>query len=152
MGLRAIRSCPEIIPITRSSAESVARAEHLLGPWTKDPGNPVITANEVWRCPGHGTAVQTPAGQDLFIYHAYPASGTVYLGRESIIDWITWSADGWPVVNRGRGAGGSRRPFMELLRCVPKAIAKRGMEVAGRTRASGRAPIISYDHQARVGR
>ena len=86
-------------------AEGVARAGHLLGPWVKDPANPIIAANGVWRCPGHGSAVQTPAGKDLFVYHAYPASGTVYLGRESLIDSISWNAKGWPVVNGGRGPG-----------------------------------------------
>jgi xylan 1,4-beta-xylosidase len=86
-------------------AEGVARADKLLGHWTRDPSNPIIAANEAWRCPGHGTAVETPAGKDLFLYHAYPASGTVYLGRESVMDSIAWNTDGWPVVNGGRGPG-----------------------------------------------
>ena len=84
-------------------AVGVARADHLLGPWTRDPANPIIRPNDLWRCPGHGTAVETPAGKDLFIYHAYPVVGNVYLGRESILDSITWTADGWPVINGGRG-------------------------------------------------
>lgn len=87
-------------------AEGVARADKLLGPWVRDPANPIIAANEAWRCPGHGTAVETPAGKYLFLYHAYPASGTVYLGRESVMDTIAWNAEGWPVVNGGRGPGG----------------------------------------------
>jgi xylan 1,4-beta-xylosidase len=86
-------------------AEGVARAEKLLGPWTKDPANPIIRANGVWRCPGHGTTVETPKGKDYFVFHAYPASGTVYLGRQSVIDSITWSGGGWPVINAGRGPG-----------------------------------------------
>lgn len=86
-------------------AEGVARAKHLLGPWTKNPGNPIIRPNGVWKCPGHGTAVETPEGKYLFIFHAYPASGFAYLGRESLLDSITWSEDGWPVVNAGRGPG-----------------------------------------------
>lgn len=89
-------------------AEGVARADHLLGPWEKNPSNPIIAANDAWRCPGHGTAVQTPAGQDYFMYHAYPAVGTVFLGRESVIDPITWAADGWPAVNRGLGVSGGK--------------------------------------------
>jgi len=91
-------------------AEGVARADHLLGPWTRDPANPIIAANGSWRCPGHGTAVQTPAGKDLFLYHAYPTSGTVYLGRESVLDSITWTRDGWPVVNEGKGPGEHQQP------------------------------------------
>lgn len=103
-------------------AEGVARATHLLGPWTRDPANPVIAANASWRCPGHGTAVRTPAGRDLFLYHAYPAEGSVYLGRESVMDAISWSAEGWPVVNAGRGPGSGQEssptpaPFADLFR------------------------------------
>ncbi|HEX4156575.1 MAG TPA: family 43 glycosylhydrolase [Acidobacteriaceae bacterium] len=87
-------------------AEGVARADHLLGPWTKDPANPMIRPNAAWKCPGHGTAVETPSGEDYFLYHAYPANGTVFLGRESVLDRITWTADGWPVVNNGQGPSG----------------------------------------------
>lgn len=92
-------------------AEGVARADHLLGPWTKDPANPIIRPNSNWKCPGHGTAVETPSGQDYFIYHAYPAAGTVYLGRESVLDRITWSHDGWPIINGGAGPSGGATDF-----------------------------------------
>jgi len=84
-------------------AEGVARADHLLGPWTKDPSNPIIRPNAAWKCPGHGTAVETPSGNDYFIYHAYPAAGTVYLGRESVLDPIVWTKNGWPTINNGNG-------------------------------------------------
>jgi hypothetical protein len=87
-------------------AEGVARADHLLGPWTKDTANPIVRPNANWKCPGHGTAVETPAGRDYFVYHAYPTAGTVYLGRESVLDRITWSSDGWPAINGGAGPGG----------------------------------------------
>ena len=97
-------------------AEGVARAQRLLGPWEKAPQNPLIGANDRWRCPGHGTAVRTHGtqnrqAQDYLLYHAYPADGTVYVGREAILDEITWTqqaADdtpGWPEVNAGRGPG-----------------------------------------------
>ena len=86
-------------------AEGVARADQLLGPWQKDPANPIIRPNETWKCPGHGTAVEDPQARDYFLYHAYPADGTVYLGRESILDPITWNSDGWPQINSGRGPG-----------------------------------------------
>ena len=89
-------------------AEGVARADHLLGPWTRDPANPIIRPNAAWRCPGHGTAVETPAGKDFFIYHAYPVAGSVYLGRESVLDSITWTDDGWPLINGGRGPGAGK--------------------------------------------
>jgi xylan 1,4-beta-xylosidase len=89
-------------------AEGVARSEKLLGPWVKDPANPIIRPNGVWKCPGHGTAVETPEGKDYFLFHAYPAGSLAYLGRESVIDSIDWGKDGWPVVNGGRGPGTSQ--------------------------------------------
>ncbi len=97
-------------------AEGVARADRLLGPWEKFPGNPLIGANDRWRCPGHGTAVSVephgrqPAKQYL-LYHAYPADGTVFVGREAILDEITWTDPGpdgkcgWPLINAGKGPG-----------------------------------------------
>lgn len=94
-------------------AEGVARAEHLLGPWEKNPKNPIIAANKAWKCPGHGTAVRTPAGKDFFLYHAYPAVGTIYLGRESVLDPIAWDADGWPSVNGGNGTSGGEAPGVQ---------------------------------------
>ncbi len=96
-------------------AEGVARADHLLGPWTRDPANPIIRPNDAWRCPGHGTAVETPAGKDFFIYHAYPVAGNVYLGRESVLDSIAWSGDGWPVINGGRGPGADQHQSAESI-------------------------------------
>jgi xylan 1,4-beta-xylosidase len=97
-------------------AEGVARADRLLGPWEKAPHNPIIDANDNWRCPGHGTAVQAPSvdgkpGLDHFLYHAYPTGGTIFVGREALLDEIRWSepeADGrpgWPIVNAGSGPG-----------------------------------------------
>ena len=95
-------------------AEGVARSDRLLGPWEKFPGNPLIGANDRWRCPGHGTAVQvggeTP--REYLLYHAYPEASTIFVGREAILDEITWTepeADGrpgWPVINAGRGPDG----------------------------------------------
>ena len=106
-------------------AEGVARAERLFGPWEKDPANPIIRPNASWKCPGHGTAVETSAGKDYFLYHAYPAAGTVYMGRESVLDEIHWGPDGWPTINGGNGPSGSsglshavdaQKPFVDDFR------------------------------------
>jgi xylan 1,4-beta-xylosidase len=91
-------------------AEGVARSDHLFGPWEKDPANPIIRPNAAWKCPGHGTAVETPSGKDYFLYHAYPAVGTVYLGRESVLDAIDWDSEGWPTINSGHGTSGGLLP------------------------------------------
>lgn len=99
-------------------AEGVARADHLLGPWLKDPANPIIRPNGGWKCPGHGTAVETKKGEDYFLYHAYPMVGTIYLGRESVLDRITWTAEGWPQVNNGQGPGGALQDFSTTTRDI----------------------------------
>ena len=91
-------------------AEGVARADKLLGPWEKYPGNPLIGANDRWRCPGHGTAVHGGV-KDYLLYHAYPEGGTIYVGREAVLDEIDWperdaeGRTGWPSVNAGSGPG-----------------------------------------------
>ncbi len=95
-------------------AEGVARATHLLGPWEKFPGNPLVNANDRWRCPGHGTAVHGGHGEDYLLYHAYPTGGTIFTGREAVLDRIAWREDGWPAINAGQGPSGSRpRPRLQ---------------------------------------
>ncbi|HVU99923.1 MAG TPA: glycoside hydrolase family 43 protein, partial [Verrucomicrobiae bacterium] len=36
-------------------ALGVARSHSLLGPWEKNPANPILSGNRAWRCPGHGS-------------------------------------------------------------------------------------------------
>ncbi|HEV2762573.1 MAG TPA: family 43 glycosylhydrolase, partial [Pyrinomonadaceae bacterium] len=85
-------------------ALGVARARRLLGPWEKHPRNPILNDNADWQCPGHGSIVQTPDGRYFMLYHSYrQRRGTFNVGREALLDEITWGADGWPVVNEGRG-------------------------------------------------
>jgi len=81
----------------------VARSRKLLGPWEKAPANPIVAGNDRWKCPGHGTVVQTPDGRDYYMYHAMDARDSVYVGRQAMLDEITWGADGWPSINGGRG-------------------------------------------------
>src|SRR5581483_3632265 len=82
-------------------AVGVARAKNLLGPWEKDKANPIVASNADWKCPGHGTAVAGPDG-DYFLYHAYPQRGFTPIGREAVIDRITWK-NNWPVIDQGHG-------------------------------------------------
>lgn len=89
-------------------ALGVARARKLLGPWEKAPHNPILAGNAAWRCPGHGSVVEDGRGRFFLIYHAYSARDSVYVGREALIDEVTWQADGWPVINGGRGPSGQK--------------------------------------------
>ncbi|SHN18321.1 Beta-xylosidase [Cyclobacterium lianum] len=74
----------------------VARSKELLGPWEKYPGNPILADNDDWHCAGHGTVVKN--GADYFmLYHAYNAEGSVYVGREGVLEKMVWTDDQWPV-------------------------------------------------------
>ncbi|HYE15861.1 MAG TPA: family 43 glycosylhydrolase [Pyrinomonadaceae bacterium] len=85
-------------------ALGVARARKLLGPWEKHPRNPIVDDNADWQCPGHGSIVSTPDGRDFLLYHSYRRAGwTFNVGREALLDEVTWGPDGWPAVNSGRG-------------------------------------------------
>ncbi|NHE57789.1 glycoside hydrolase family 43 protein [Cyclobacterium plantarum] len=74
----------------------VARSKNLLGPWEKYGGNPILADNDDWHCAGHGTVLKN--GADYFmLYHAYNEEGSVYVGREGVLEKLTWTEDQWPV-------------------------------------------------------
>ena len=87
-------------------ALGVARARKLLGPWEKNPANPILRGNDAWKCPGHGSVVADAGGNDYLLYHAYDPRDFVYVGRQGLLDRVDWTADGWPAINGGRGPGG----------------------------------------------
>jgi beta-xylosidase len=87
-------------------ALGVARARKLLGPWEKNPANPILAGNDAWKCPGHGTVVEDERGRAFLMYHAYEPRDFVYVGRQALIDEVVWGADGWPTINGGRGPSG----------------------------------------------
>jgi xylan 1,4-beta-xylosidase len=86
-------------------ALGVARSRRLLGPWEKNPTNPILAGNRDWKCPGHGTVVSDARGRTWLMYHAYNARDFVYVGREALLDEVTWGSDGWPKINNGQGPG-----------------------------------------------
>jgi xylan 1,4-beta-xylosidase len=81
----------------------VARARKLLGPWERHPGNPILAANEHWKCPGHGSIVTDPTNRTFLLYHAYHPTDFEYVGRQGLLDEMTWDAQGWPAINGGQG-------------------------------------------------
>jgi len=83
-------------------ALGVARSRRLLGPWEKNPQNPILKGNETWKCPGHGSIVSDQAGRDFLLYHAYQNNDFVYVGRQGLLDQVEWKND-WPIINAGRG-------------------------------------------------
>ena len=125
-------------------AVGVARAQHLAGPWQKNPANPIVKGNNVWKCPGHGSVVTTPEGRTYFLYHGYHVRGSVYAGRQGLLDEITWDADGWPEINHGRGPSGAvqARPGSP----VPLNDEFDGQLTAGWQWPNGFTPKFSINH------
>lgn len=74
-----------------------ARAKSLEGPWENSPHNPIVHTEhrrERWWSKGHGTLVDTPEGDWYVVYHAYEKD-YYPLGRQTLIEPIAWTADGW---------------------------------------------------------
>ena len=95
---------------------SMARAKAITGPYEVDPDSPVLTSRDDYGQPlqkaGHGELVQTPAGE---WYLAHLCSRPItperrcILGRETALQKVEWSADGWL-----RLACGGRHAHVEL--------------------------------------
>lgn len=83
---------------------TVSRSKELMGLYTPCPYNPIMRQSDegaiIQRC-GHGKPVQTQNGQWYMVYLCGRKIGEGYsiLGRETALDPITWTADGWPIVN-----------------------------------------------------
>ncbi len=74
-----------------------ARSKAIEGPWENSPYNAIIrtkSANERWWSKGHATLVEGPKGQWYAVYHAYE-NGFYNLGRQTILEPVEWTADGW---------------------------------------------------------
>lgn len=74
-----------------------ARSRTIEGPWDNAPNNPIVRTTNVadrWWSKGHGTLVEGPRGQWFIVYHAYE-NGFYTLGRQTILEPIEWTDDGW---------------------------------------------------------
>jgi beta-xylosidase len=74
-----------------------ARAKSPLGPWENSPYNPIVhtySASEAWWSKGHGTLIDDVNGNWWIVYHAY-AKNFHSLGRQTLIEPIEWTEDGW---------------------------------------------------------
>ncbi|KEP75064.1 xylan 1,4-beta-xylosidase [Microbacterium sp. SUBG005] len=77
-----------------------ARSRSVHGPWENSPHNPVARttdAAQAWWSRGHATIVPGPAGDGWWmISHGYE-NGYRTLGRQILLEPVTWTDDGWPV-------------------------------------------------------
>lgn len=89
---------------------TVSRARELFGVYEPCPYNPIMRQEDptapIQRC-GHGKPVMTQNGEWYMVYLCGRQIDGKYsmLGRETALDPITWTADGWPLVNRRKGPG-----------------------------------------------
>ncbi len=87
---------------------TVARSRSIMGVYERCPYNPIVRQNDeeaLLQCCGHGIPVSTPDGRWYMVYLTLRKSpdGWGFTGRESCLDQMEWTPDGWPLVNRGRG-------------------------------------------------
>ncbi len=76
---------------------TVARSHSIDGPWQDCPHNPIVhtsSADEPWWSRGHATVVQGPDERWWMIYHGYE-NGFRTLGRQTLLEPIEWTSDGW---------------------------------------------------------
>ena len=97
-------------------ALGVARAKTIAGPWEKSPKNPILAANSKWKCPGHGTVFRAVDGRTLILYHAFDPVAFVDVGRQGLLDEVTFGADGWPVIAGGKGPSGTPNSAAQPIR------------------------------------
>lgn len=74
-----------------------ARSRSLAGPWEDHPGNPIVrtrSTSEKWWSRGHATLVEAPDGSWWSVYHGYE-NGYWTLGRQTLLDPVEWTPDGW---------------------------------------------------------
>ena len=87
---------------------TVLRSGKLRGPYENCPYNPIMTQKDPIapiQCCGHGKPVQTPDGRWFMVYLCERMIDGKWgmLGRETALDEITWTMDGWPLVNNRKG-------------------------------------------------
>jgi xylan 1,4-beta-xylosidase len=76
----------------------VARSRSIHGPWENCPNNPIVRtrdATERWWSRGHATFVEGPGGDWWMVYHGYE-NGYWTLGRQALLEPISWTRDDWP--------------------------------------------------------
>jgi xylan 1,4-beta-xylosidase len=96
-------------------AITVARATSPFGPFEAYAHNPILTHSDRPEQPiqatGHGDLVQAPNGTWWMVFLGVRRwdGEHHHLGRETFLAPLSWTAEGWPVVNGGAPITGSMR-------------------------------------------
>lgn len=89
-----------------------ARSRSIHGPWEDHPDNPLVrtrSVDEAWWSRGHASLVDAPDGSWWAIYHGYE-NGFWTLGRQCLLDPVTFTDDGWFHMTGGDLAQPIRKP------------------------------------------
>ena len=127
-------------------AVTMARSRSLLGPYELHPDTYILTARdrpdaELQRA-GHADLVETPAGETYMVYlcgRPLRNRGRCTLGRETAIQRMPWSADGWLRTIDGEGIPQVEvaAPALPPHRFAPSPCARTSMVPSCRMRFSG---------------
>lgn len=101
---------------------NMARSREIFGPYEPDPDKPFLTSRgNPWnplQKAGHASLVSTPEGE-WYIAHLVgrplPNKGTCILGRETAMQKVCWTEDGWL-----RLAQGGKEPALQIP--LPKGV------------------------------
>ncbi len=112
---------------------TVSRSKELMGVYEPCPYNPIMRQNDegatIQRC-GHGDLVETQDGRWFMVYLCGRKIGDGYsiLGRETALDQVTWTPDGWPIVNNLKGPSCMQiKPFEEYVHNFSHCISNCGI-------------------------
>ncbi|MFF9063859.1 family 43 glycosylhydrolase [Streptomyces sp. NPDC014891] len=132
-------------------AVTVARARDITGPYEADPAGPLLTSRHHPEAPlqkaGHGSLVETPGGE-WYLAHltARPLTprGACVLGRETALQRVEWTADGWPrLAGEPPVPGGDTLPRTVVPAPSPVSAPAPGPETPSAAYPEGDAPPAS---------
>ncbi len=130
---------------------TVSRSKELFGSYEPCPYNPIMRQEDpdaaIQRC-GHGDLVETQDGRWYMVYLCGRAIGEGYsvLGRETALDPVTWTADGWPIVNGLKGPSAMQvKPFADCFCDNGVGISECGLPFEYMTPRSFKKGDIVYD-------
>ena len=130
---------------------TVARSKTLMGNYEPCPYNPIMRQMDekaaIQRA-GHGKPVCTQNGEWYMVYLCGRMIGEGYsmLGRETALDPITWTVDGWPLVNMGNGPSVLQKkpnlPAWDEMTATGEEAARRRQEIERFKWVTPRAPEV----------
>jgi len=97
-------------------SETIARSRSPWGPFEANPRNPILTHRNFKASPiqgtGHADLIQAHDGSWWSVFLGFrPVTRMAHhLGRETFLAPLTWSEDGWPLIN----GNGTVTPHMDV--------------------------------------